>query len=623
MTQATALQFRPRLSLRIGVTGHRPNKLDATAQDHVADAARAVLDCLSAATKGLQETHATVFAPCAPDLRLVTALAEGADMILAHSARNLGMRLDVILPFPRTEYVAAQGMQSDALAAFDGFIVEAHSVHELDNRRGETEGTAYLTAGRRMLAHVDLLVAVWDGASAAGVGGTAQITAEAVETGIPVVWIRPDGTACLVTESSHLNAFECGTPIRKPGTPCSEALAEVVRARLAPPEGGSKARIRLERFQTAATPTSSTWCIYDFLRYLALGRKLQLRVNYRPDPDTEAAWTRFRCRANDFGGAEFARALAEGLEARWRHADALALHCSHAYRSTYVANFGLAALAVATGLLSVFWWSHSDSVLIKACFVTAEVGLIGIILWLTRHGGESVSDWHARWLESRAVAELLRSARIPALIGDTAAHPREPGRDDAPDAWVEWYVRATLREVGPPACVLDANTLRTAIDAALEDEIDGQLSYNRGAVHATHTLDHWLHIWGERLFIATFFVGIAYIVVALLAAVGAIYLAGGWKEIVKAMTTFVGGGFPALGAALFGIRATGDFLVAGEQARGTIVELESLKARLISLKADPSQEQTSLLLMMLTRALATDMRDWAKIYRLRELILPG
>jgi hypothetical protein len=616
-------RISPRLTLRIGVTGHRPNRLDSAAQFFVAEVSRLVLNHLSGAASAVKAAHASVLASESPDLRLVTMLAEGADTILAHSAREANFRLDVILPFPRNDYVAAQGMQTDALAVFDSFLADAHSVLELDNRTGTGEADAYLSAGRHMLAHIDLLVAVWDGAPAAGVGGTAQIVGEAVRAGIPVVWIRPDGTVCIVTEMSHISSSDQGSEFTTGATPFDESIAAVVNSRLAPPEAGIMSRIRLERFQATPTPLGSTWCIYDFLRYLALGRKFRRRIDYRPDPDTEAAWARFRQRAEAVGGAEFARVVTEGLEVRWRHADALALHCSHAYRSTYVANFGLSAFAVAIGLLSVFWWSHSDSLLIKACFVMVEVGLIGNILWLTRQGGEGRSDWHARWLEARAVAEFLRSARIPALIGETASPPREPGNDNAPDAWVEWYVRATLREIGPPTCVLDAKSLRTAIDSAVEDEIDGQLAYSRGAIRSTHKLDHWLHIWGERLFLATFFVGIAYIVIALLATTGFVYLAGEWKDFTKAMTTFVGGAFPALGAALFGIRATGDFMVAGDQARRTLVELEALKDRLAALKSDPSQERVSLLLTMLTRVLATDIRDWAKIYRLRELILPG
>lgn len=617
------MTLHPRLTLRIGVTGHRPNRLDPAAQGRVAEAARAALDCLSAAAASVQSDHSAILAPVAPDLRLVTALAEGADTILAQAARAAGMRLDVILPFPHAAYAQAQEMAPAARAVFEGLMAEAYAVLELDGTPQTDAAGGYLAAGRRMLAHADLLVTVWDGAPAAGIGGTAQIVSEAVEAGIPVIWIRPDGAACLVTDPAQLADFDRGTPVRSPGTPCVAALTEAVRTRIAPPPAGSAARKRLERFLDTPTPVGSSWCVYDLLRHLALGRRFRRRTDYRPDPDTEAAWTRFRGRAETIGGSAFAAALRDALEARWRHADALALHCSHAYRSSYVANFGLAGLAVAIGLLSVFWWSHADSVVIKAGFVGAEVVLIGLILWLTQQGGTGKSDWHGRWIEARAVAELLRPARLLALIGDTAAPPGDPGRDDAPDAWVEWYVRATLREIGPPTGLLDDDALRLAIQSAIEDEIDGQIAYNRNAKKSAHDLDHWLHVWGERLFLSTFFVGIAYVAVAMLSAFGLVSLSGGWKEAVKAVTTFVGGGFPAFGAALFGIRAMGDFMVASEQARRTLTELEALKVRLEVLKADPSRKQESVLFAALTRVLAADLRDWAKIYRLRELSLPG
>lgn len=618
-----APDLRPRLTLRIGVTGHRPNRLDPDAQARVAEAARAVLDCLSAAATSVQANHAALLAPGAPDLRLVTALAEGADTILATAAREAGIRLDVILPFPRATYAGAQAMGPEARAVFADLMAEAHRVLELHADPQDAGAEGYLAAGRRMLAHADLLVTVWDGAPAAGLGGTAQIVGEAVETGIPVIWIQPDGAACLVTEPAQLVAFDRGTPVRSPGTPCVAALTEAVRTRLTPPAEGSAARKRLEQFVDTPTPTGSSWCVYGLLRHLGLGRRFRRWIDYRPDPHTEAAWTRFRGRAEAIGGGAFAGALKDALEARWRHADALALHCSHAYRSSYVANFGLAGLAVATGLLSVFWWSHTDSVPIKAGFVGAEVLLIGVILWLTRQGGAGHNDWHARWIEARAVAELLRPARLPALIGDTAAPPGELGRHDAPDAWVEWYVRATLREIGPPSGVLDDVALRTAIHSAIEDEIDGQIAYNRRASHEAHDLDHWLHVWGERLFIATLCVGLAYLGFGLLTSLLGIYPPSGVKEFIKALTTCVGGSFPAFGAALFGMRATGDFMVASEQARRTLGELEAIKQRLELLKADPSRELESVLLGTLTGVLAADLRDWAKIYRLRQLILPG
>lgn len=623
MDQSLVAQNRPCLTLRIGVTGHRPNRLDAIAQTRIDEAARAVLERLSKATSAVQEAHADVLAPGPPELRLVTALAEGADTILARAASDAGMRLDVILPFRRADYVAAQGLQDAARATFQGFLEVAHSVLELDRDPREAENEGYLASGRCMLEHSDLLVAIWDGETAAGVGGTAEIVNEALGVGIPVIWIRPDGGTCVITENAQLSSFAFTESDRTCGTAFAEVLNDVVRDRLAPPDPGSNARARLERFMATPTPVCSRWFIYDFLRYLVLRRKFHFVVNYGLDKETDAAWARFRDRAELIGGTSFAQKLADRLEGRWRHADALALHFSHAYRSTYVANFGLAAFAVVIGLVSVFWWNAANSIQIKGGFVFVEVALIGAILLLTRYGGQDHCDWHGRWLESRAVAELLRPARLTVLIGSTVSPPSAVGHHDAPDAWVEWYVRATLREIGPPSGLLDAKSLRTAISSAIEDEIDRQIAYNKGALRSSHRLDHWLHVWGERLFLATFLFGIAYLFTAILASSGIIYLTDGWKQAVKALTTLVGGGFPACGAALFGIRATGDFLVAGEQAKHTLAELELLKKRLNKQIADPSFEQVSPLLANLTRTLSSDTRDWSKIYRLRELTLPG
>ena len=42
-----------------------------------------------------------------------------------------------------------------------------------------------------MLANIDLLIAIWDGAEAAGVGDTAQIVGRAIADGIPVIRIDP------------------------------------------------------------------------------------------------------------------------------------------------------------------------------------------------------------------------------------------------------------------------------------------------------------------------------------------------------------------------------------------------------------------------------------------------
>jgi hypothetical protein len=51
---------------------------------------------------------------------------------------------------------------------------------------------AYVAANERMLASVEMLVAVWDGVPAQGKGGTADVVEQARASGVPieVVWPR-------------------------------------------------------------------------------------------------------------------------------------------------------------------------------------------------------------------------------------------------------------------------------------------------------------------------------------------------------------------------------------------------------------------------------------------------
>ena len=48
------------------------------------------------------------------------------------------------------------------------------------------------------MARCDVLLAIWDGEPARGEGGTGQIVAEAIEAGLPVVWVDLAGEARLL-----------------------------------------------------------------------------------------------------------------------------------------------------------------------------------------------------------------------------------------------------------------------------------------------------------------------------------------------------------------------------------------------------------------------------------------
>ena len=80
--------------------------------------------------------------------------------------------------------------------AYGSLLQRAASVFELDGNPADRP-RAYETAGLIMLANIDLLITIWDGNAAAGVGGTAQIISRAVSNGIPIIWIEPANPAAI------------------------------------------------------------------------------------------------------------------------------------------------------------------------------------------------------------------------------------------------------------------------------------------------------------------------------------------------------------------------------------------------------------------------------------------
>ena len=178
--------------LRIGVSGHRvPPKLPEESEAPL----RAHIDRILAAIAATARK-----ANAASALVIVSSLAEGSDRIVAAAGLAAGFALQVVLPFNRAEY--ARDFETQASRReFEQLLDRARDVFELDGAADERP-RAYEAAGLFMLANIDVLIAIWDGEVAAGVGGTAQIVERAIADGIAVVWIEP----------THPNAIQISWP---------------------------------------------------------------------------------------------------------------------------------------------------------------------------------------------------------------------------------------------------------------------------------------------------------------------------------------------------------------------------------------------------------------------------
>jgi hypothetical protein len=125
-----------------------------------------------------------------PPLVGVSSLAVGADTMFAEVVLSLGGLLEVVVPFGGYEEKFAEGRdRRDYLS-----LLERAARVEVLEREG-TEEEAYYMAGRRVADLSSLLILVWDGKPAAGLGGTGDIAEYARRRRKAVVHLNPETRA--------------------------------------------------------------------------------------------------------------------------------------------------------------------------------------------------------------------------------------------------------------------------------------------------------------------------------------------------------------------------------------------------------------------------------------------
>ncbi len=133
---------------------------------------------------------ATQIAKVEDELVGLCSLAVGADQIFAHILLASGGRLHAVIPCQG--YASTFGDEATR-QEFQRLLSAAHEVTELPFSEPSEE--AFMAAGRTVADRCDLLLAVWDGQPAAGLGGTADVVAHAASRGRPVEIVWPDGSS--------------------------------------------------------------------------------------------------------------------------------------------------------------------------------------------------------------------------------------------------------------------------------------------------------------------------------------------------------------------------------------------------------------------------------------------
>lgn len=227
--------MRPRLHLTVGVTGHRQAKLEGVNPAALGAAVARELSQLEACVRAVWRQHGAVFGEAPPRLRLVTALADGADSLVARAALEAGWQVDACLPFARELYAA--DFSEYGLVEYEALLARAAAVLELPGQRADPEA-AYESVGRLILDQCDLLLALWDGGTNRGRGGTSHVVSEAVARHVPVLHISTHVEQPTRLLWSGLGVAEAEQPTVETVARATAAdqLAAVVAALTEPPQ---------------------------------------------------------------------------------------------------------------------------------------------------------------------------------------------------------------------------------------------------------------------------------------------------------------------------------------------------------------------------------------------------
>jgi hypothetical protein len=173
--------------LRIGITGHRAIAADPMVSKAVEAAISKVFRTLANGSTS-SKTDKPFSSPARLRLKVISMLAEGADLVGMQAALDCGAELMGVLPFDEQSY--RKGFAGGpSRVVFDDVLSKLSSIVVLGGIVGDD--TSYELANSEILDRSDVVIAVWNGDPARGPGGTGDVVHDALQRGLPVIVIRP------------------------------------------------------------------------------------------------------------------------------------------------------------------------------------------------------------------------------------------------------------------------------------------------------------------------------------------------------------------------------------------------------------------------------------------------
>lgn len=186
-------------TINVGITGHRNIPTESRAR--IESAISMLLTFIKEDANDIRqsESHKAFLDKFSPEqsirLHILSQLAEGLDRIAAHKGIEAGYKLQTILPMQQDAYMGTFEPNEEANQDFYDLLEKSDNIVEIACSNN-LEGQAYADASRMMLAHSDILLAVWNGKKTEYIAGTYATMQAAKRLRVPIICIPSQTYNC-------------------------------------------------------------------------------------------------------------------------------------------------------------------------------------------------------------------------------------------------------------------------------------------------------------------------------------------------------------------------------------------------------------------------------------------
>ena len=614
---------KPSLAFRVGVVGHRWNRLGPAARPDSATPAdrqgwlaecdgleeslvttmTAVLSQVASRVAAIGRDPDNGYAMDQPGrVALVSGMAEGADRIAARAALSLGLELWAILPFDSEEYrkdfdgrwAAPSWSRPGANEEF-GTLLSRASMRLVMDGNPAHRASAYEPLGRAVLAHADLLLVVWDGDESRGVGGTAELVGDARRQEIPILridpahprrcWLEdprePDRGLSVGLERLDRRLYDLIQPPELAGLADAtdwNARTEFYREEIVRGRFFGKSYQAVTAFFGGCRARGAQAFAPSIFAWFWLARRL-----FQPSLPADyagATGDEWRTRWGADAETETGRRAIASLAPIHGWLDHLARCYADRHRSAFTIVFSLAWIATVAAVVGLVA-EYRESATVHL-WGGIEVGVLAAVFGFTIWGDRRRS--HKKWIAYRLLAEQVRHLTFLWPLGATsiaARLPMRPSADDPRIQWTGWLYRAWVRQLGLATDRMSPAYLEWCRRMLRETEIPSQRVYHDRAADRYQHLHHVVHTRTEALFVTALALSVLHLFEPAVQLLGR--LARLPEGLAGPALTVLSVFLPARAAALHGWAGHADFRSAALRSAQIELRLEQLELEIDTL----------------------------------------